>query len=70
MALLAYTLGPVEIVVVVVIVLLLFGRRLPSVGRSLGRGIVEFKHGLKDIKDDVDEAGSKDEKSRPRRDED
>ena len=53
-----YTPGIPEIVVIAVVALLLFGKRLPSVGRNLGRGIVEFKRGLKDVKDDVDEAGS------------
>jgi len=46
--------GPSELVVVAIIGLLLFGRRLPEVGRSLGRGIVEFKKGLKDVSDDID----------------
>jgi len=37
-------LGPWEIVIVVAVVVLLFGtRRLPSVGRSLGRGLREVK---------------------------
>ena len=36
--------GPLEIVVVLVIVLLIFGpKRLPDLGRSLGRGMREFK---------------------------
>jgi sec-independent protein translocase protein TatA len=39
--------------------LLLFGKRLPEVGRSLGKGIVEFKKGLKGIEDDVEEAVSR-----------
>lgn len=39
--------------------LLLFGKRLPDVGRSLGAGIVEFKRGLKGISDDVDEESNK-----------
>jgi sec-independent protein translocase protein TatA len=34
--------------------ILLFGKRLPDVGRSLGKGIVEFKKGLKGIEDDID----------------
>ena len=38
--------------------LLFFGKRLPEVGRSLGRGIVEFKKGIKGIEDDVDTASS------------
>ena len=42
--------------------LLIFGRRLPEVGRSIGAGIMEFKKGLKGIEDDmnaVDTEGSK-----------
>jgi sec-independent protein translocase protein TatA len=35
------------------IALLLFGKRLPEVGRSLGKGIVEFKKGLAGIEEDV-----------------
>jgi len=45
-----------EWIVVAVIGLLFFGKRLPEVGRSLGKGIVEFKKGLKGIEDDVDAA--------------
>lgn len=47
-------LGWTEMLVIGVVMLLLFGRRLPEVGRSLGQGIVQFKKGLKDIGDDVD----------------
>lgn len=46
--------GWTEMIVLLVIALLLFGRRLPEVGRSLGKGIVEFKRGLNDIKDEVE----------------
>ncbi len=46
--------GGWELIVVVIVALLLFGRRLPEVGRSLGRGITEFKKGLKDVKDEID----------------
>jgi sec-independent protein translocase protein TatA len=36
--------GPVEIIVVLVIALVVFGpRRVPELGRSLGKGIREFK---------------------------
>lgn len=38
--------------------LILFGKRLPEVGRSLGKGIVEFKKGLKGIEEEVDQASS------------
>jgi sec-independent protein translocase protein TatA len=36
--------GPLEIVVVLIIALIVFGpKRLPELGRSLGRGIREFR---------------------------
>jgi sec-independent protein translocase protein TatA len=39
--------GPLEIIVVLIIVLIVFGpRRLPEMGRSLGKGIREFKDSL------------------------
>lgn len=50
--------GPAEMIVVLVVALLLFGRRLPEVCRSLGRGIVEFRKGLRGIEDEVEKAGS------------
>lgn len=40
--------------IVAAIGILLFGKRLPEVGRSLGKGIVEFKKGLKGLEDDVE----------------
>jgi sec-independent protein translocase protein TatA len=43
----------VEWLVILGIALLLFGKRLPDVARSIGRGVVEFKRGLKGIEDDV-----------------
>jgi len=49
--------GPLEIVIVLVIVLIIFGpKRLPDLGRSLGRGMREFKDSVtgKDSGDDDD----------------
>jgi len=47
--------GPLEIVILLVIVLLIFGpKRLPDLGRSLGRGMREFKDSVTG-KDDDDE---------------
>ena len=48
--------GPWELAIIAIIALLLFGRRLPEVGKSLGKGIVEFKKGLKDVQDEVQKA--------------
>lgn len=47
--------GPMEWLILLVIMLLLFGRRLPEVGKSLGKGIVEFKKGLKGVDDEVEQ---------------
>lgn len=47
--------GPLELFVVAVVVLLLFGNRLPSVMRSLGRGVIEFKKGVQGIDEEVEE---------------
>jgi len=50
--------GHVELLIVGLVVLLLFGNRLPSVMRSLGRSVVEFKKGINsaDADDDDDDA--------------
>ena len=46
--------GNVEILIILLVGLLLLGRRLPEVGRGLGKSIVEFKKGLKDVTEEVD----------------
>lgn len=46
-------LGAPEMIVIGVIALLIFGKRLPEVGRSLGKSFVEFKKGLKDTTDEI-----------------
>ena len=48
--------GPLAYVVLAAIAFLLFGNRLPSVMRSLGRSVVEFKKGVAGIEDDLEEA--------------
>ena len=58
---LAWVPGPLELSVIAVVALLFFGRRLPDVARSMGKSIVEFKKGLKDVKDDIDTASTPDD---------
>ncbi len=59
--------GGTEWIFIGLIALLLFGKRLPEVMRSLGKGITEFKRGMREVTDemhkltdvDVDEASSR-----------
>jgi sec-independent protein translocase protein TatA len=50
---LAWLTDPWTYLLAAFVALLLFGKRLPEVGRSLGRGIAEFKKGLHDVQDEV-----------------
>lgn len=43
----------VHMIIVGIIGLLLFGKRLPEIGKSLGKSVVEFKKGLSGVEDDV-----------------
>lgn len=46
--------GPPEIILILLVALLLFGaKRLPDIGKGLGKGIKEFKSGVKGLNDDV-----------------
>ncbi len=53
--------GNTEFLIICFVALLLFGNRLPSVMRSLGSGLHEFKKGVDNVQDDVkkkiDESG-------------
>jgi sec-independent protein translocase protein TatA len=71
MQIMAYTLalgmpGLTEWIIIGALGLLIFGKRLPEVGRSLGKGIVEFKKGLKGIEDEVEQVDQDMDKSRSR----
>jgi sec-independent protein translocase protein TatA len=52
------SLGPQEMLVLLILGVLLFGKRLPEIGRHVGKGIVEFKKGLKGVEDDVGEGNA------------
>lgn len=56
--------GPLEIAIVLIIALIVFGpKRLPELGRSLGKGITEFKDGLSNVGNDDDEDEDEDDDS-------
>lgn len=52
--------GPLELAIVLIIALIVFGpKRLPELGRSLGRGIREFRGSVSGDRDESD-SGSPD----------
>ena len=55
-------LGGPELIIVGFVALLIFGNRLPSVMRSLGKSVTEFKKGVSGIEDDIDNAVTADTK--------
>jgi len=59
------SIGPLEIAIIGAVALLLFGSRLPTVARGVGRSITEFKKGLSDVQSEVKEGLTEDEKSHP-----
>ena len=55
--------GWTEILVILVVILLLFGaRRLPELARSIGKSLKEFKKGMKDVTDHVNDDDDDDDK--------
>ena len=45
-----------EWIIILVVAVLIFGRRLPEIARGLGKSITEFKKGIKDTEDGIDDA--------------
>jgi sec-independent protein translocase protein TatA len=54
--------GGYEVLVIGFVALLIFGNRLPSVMRSLGKSVTEFKKGVSGIEEEIDQAGRVEEK--------
>ncbi len=61
-----FGIGTNELLILGVIAVLLFGTRLPKVARSFGQSVTEFKKGMKEIQEDVEDedTDSKDSKKK------
>ncbi len=55
-------LGGPELIIVGFVALLIFGNRLPSVMRSLGKSVTEFKKGVSGVEEEIDQALTADTK--------
>ncbi len=58
-------LGMPELLIVAFVSLLIFGNRLPSVMRSLGKSVTEFKKGISGIEEEIDQAVTAEKKTTP-----
>jgi sec-independent protein translocase protein TatA len=61
----AFIPGTQELLIIAFVALLIFGNRLPSVMRSLGKSVTEFKKGVAGIEDDIEQSATADKKSPP-----
>lgn len=48
-----FGLGFQEIILLLLLGVLLFGRKLPDIGRSLGKTVTEFKKGVSGMEDEI-----------------
>ena len=65
MLLLFGNLGTAELIIIVVIILLLFGgKKIPELMRGMGKGVLSFKEGLNDVKDEIEKPLEEDKKDK------
>lgn len=47
-------LGAGEIILILLVILILFGaKKIPELARGIGKGMSEFKKGLRDVEDEI-----------------
>ena len=58
--------GTTEIIVICGIALLIFGgKKLPELMRGLGKGVKEFKEGMNEVKEEINNDGQPQEQPQP-----
>lgn len=58
-------LGATEIILIVLVVLIFFGaKKIPELAQGLGKGIREFRKATREIQDDIEQPGSKDDEKK------
>ena len=56
-------LGAGEIILILLVILILFGaKKIPELARGIGKGMSEFKKGLKDVEDEIKTSDSESKK--------
>ena len=56
-----FNVGPAELIVILLVALIIFGpKRLPEIGKTVGKGLREFRKATQDIRSDVEGAMSDD----------
>ena len=51
-----FNIGPAEMIVILVIALIVFGpKRLPEIGRTVGKSLREFRRATQDIRDEFED---------------
>ncbi|HKB86404.1 MAG TPA: twin-arginine translocase TatA/TatE family subunit [Ignavibacteriaceae bacterium] len=62
-------LGAGEIILILLVVLLLFGaKKIPELARGIGKGMSEFKKGLKDVEDEIKNSDTETKKTETKKD--
>jgi sec-independent protein translocase protein TatA len=62
-----FGLGPLEILAIGVIAVMLYGKRLPEVGKTLGKSLAELRRQWATISRDLDVASQLEDSGQPRR---
>jgi sec-independent protein translocase protein TatA len=57
-------LGAGEIILILLVILILFGaKKIPELAKGLGKGMSEFKKGLKEVEGEIKTGDSKEDKA-------